>query len=223
MGNSDMLTYLPGILLLGFSCFYGMARLFKRKVPMYFQLAVCAVWSYTVQLIYSILIIVCADNFHNDDNLSFLGIAGMFTFLASSNYGQFNTLVDEGDKKLRPIRLTAAAAPLTAAAYYAFICLRYRERGGWFTLIFAVVMIPLAVSSYYNLKILLMRDDGSGFIRGAKPLNAAALAATVLYMLYILASLEEWLVFGTAVSVAGSLAIASIVFLADWGRKQWLK
>lgn len=223
MGNSEILAYLPSIALLTFASAFGMIRLFRSKVPMYYQLAVCAVWSYTVQLIYSVLIIVCAKQFNTDDNLSFLGIAGMFTFLASSNFGQFNTLVDEGGKRLRPIRFISLLAPLTAAVYYVFICTRYEEVTLRFIILFTVVMIPLAVSSYFNLKFILMKDDGSGFIRGVKPLNIASLAAAIAYMGYILADFEDWTAVKLISSAVVIIPVASIVFCADWGRKQWLK
>lgn len=223
MGNTEILSYLPSIAILVFTSIYGVVRLFKKSVPMYFQLAVCAVWSFAIQMIYSILIIVCANDFQNDNNLSFLGMATMFTFLACSNYGQFNTLVDEGSKKLRPLRLVSLAAPAFAAAFYAFICLRYEGATAWFDFVFATVMIPLAFSSYFNLKFVLMKDNGDNFIRGVKPLNLAALLASFSYMLYIFASFEEMIFLKTIASGASVLLISSIVFLADWGRKQWFK
>lgn len=212
-----------GVAVLILSSVYGMIQLFKRKVPMYFQLTVCAVWCYSVQTIYSILITLCAKNYRDFSDLSFLGTAAMFMFLASSNFGQFNTLVDEGGKRLRKIRLAALAAPILAAAYYVFICVCYEWQNVWFAISFAVVMIPLAISSYYNVKFTLMKDDGTGFIRGAKPVNIASLVTAVCYLLYVYAGYAGTAIFETLTSFVAALAISSIVFFADWGRKQWHK
>lgn len=222
MGNTEILGYLPEIAILVFASVFGMIRMFKKTVPMYFQLTICAVWSFAIQMIYSVLIIVCANDYRSDNNLGFLGMATTFIFLASSNFGQFNTLVDEGSKKLRPIRLASLAAPLFVLAFYLYIILHF-EQTLWFKFIFAIVMIPVAASQYFNVKFILMKDDGTGFIRGVKPLNIVSFLASVCYLLYIYADCKQWETVGTLASFLSVLLVSSIVFLGDWGRKQWFK
>ena len=222
MGNTEILGYLPEIAILVFASVFGMIRMFKKTVPMYFQLTICAVWSFAIQMIYSVLIIVCANDYRSDNNLGFLGMATTFIFLASANFGQFNTLVDEGSKKLRPIRLAALAAPIFVAAFYLYIILHF-EQTLWFKFIFAVVVIPVAASQYFNVKFILMKDDGTGFIRGVKPLNIVSFLASICYLLYIYADCKQWETVGTLASFLSVLLVSSIVFLGDWGRKQWFK
>ena len=57
---------------------FGMIRLFKKKVPLYFSLYVCGVWCFAIGLIYDVLMIVCGEIYNELCSLDSLAVAGMF-------------------------------------------------------------------------------------------------------------------------------------------------
>ena len=54
-------------------------------------------------------------------NVGMLGIIGSFLFFFSANFGQMDSIVDDGSPKFRKTRIIALAAPLTVAILWCVI------------------------------------------------------------------------------------------------------
>ena len=203
--------------------FYGVYRMFRRRVPLYFQMVVCAVICALLELVYSSLVLLCGDGGSVPANLTGLAAGGACAFMFAANYGQFDSIVDGGQKKYRTVRLLALFAPAVflAAAVLFFLAQESIDVVSFIVIVIAV--FSLLPCSYFNFKIILMQDDGTGFIKGAKPANVASLVYIVLQCaaVYLRQTGND-----PAMLVVHYLIVLTCiagVFCADWGRKQWVK
>ena len=74
------------------------------------------------------------------------------------------------------------------------------------------------------MKFILMKDDGTGFIKGVKPLNIASLAYIMLQWGYTLTALLE---FDTEILditnyILEIIAIGAMFIFSVRGRKKWM-
>ena len=204
---------------------FGTVKLFKSKDPLYFKMVVCASWCVSAQLLYQICLLYCVslNGVFSDNILSGLGTNSFAAFLFAANSGPLDSILDGKDPKNKKVRRIALAAPAIFLAL-TLLCGYFWCRSGdslieyiGFALISAS-LIPGCV--YYNLKYLLIPDDGV-FVRGVKPLNlfslllcfvALAEMFTAVFRLAVLMKICEF--------IWGSLAAATVL-AAVWGRKKW--
>ena len=209
-----------GIILI--ASVYGMLQMFKKRVPVYFMLYICGAWCFAVRLIYIFLIQACGEIYNEASSLSFLGIGGMFAFFATANYGTFNSLIDDRGNKIWLIRIVSHLNALLVAALIALeVFFAHLPLFNIITLFLSLVSVPCCV--YFSTKILLMRSNGDTLLMGVKPLNFSTLLICFGILAYIFFRMigSE---FGANLSFGiYTGCVAANVFLADWGRKQWLK
>lgn len=202
---------------------FGMIRMFRKKVPMYFQLIICGVWCYAFQLVYYILVNLCNMEMPSLYNLCFLGIGASFLFFTSANYGQFNSFVDERGKKHRPIRLISLLAPILFTVSFVYICMSTDYIAVSTVVILATSAVPIIIGSYFNLKFIIFPDDELGMLKGIRPLNVAELILDVVFYLYIYHSLRGNDQKASVFYYLFGLIIVLMTLLAEWGRKKWKK
>lgn len=200
---------------------FGMLRMFKKKVPMYFSLHVSGVWCFAIGMIYDVLMIVCGETYSEVCSLDSLAIAGMFTFFVSANYGAFNSLFDDRGKKTRPIRLVALFAALITVAV-SLLELKYlKGLSSLGVILFLAEKIPMPFCVYFSVKFLLMKSDGDPILKSVKPLNLCTLLACLGLLAYYFFD-----ILGNDIGLyityyVYSVSIIAEIFLADWGRKKW--
>ena len=110
MNKSLILVTIPALISLGASI-YGMYKLFQKKKPLYFQLLVCAAACFALEELYSTVGIWC--NIYNSAiNLGMIGVFGCNFFLLSANYGQLDSIVDDGNSINRKAKTIAWLGPI---------------------------------------------------------------------------------------------------------------
>lgn len=208
------------VLIMG-AIIFGMIRIFKKQVPMYFMLYVCGVWCYAIGLVYVFLIGFCGETYSEINSLGPLATGGMFAFFASANYGAFNSLIDDKDKKNNLIRLVSLFAALLVVAIMVLEKLNMKDLTVANIVMLSIEQLPIPFCVYFCVKFLLMKSDGDKMLAGIKPLNFCT-----LLICFGIPAYDYFMVLGndTAINITFcvySACIIAEIFLADWGRKKW--
>ena len=154
-------------------------------------------------------------------HVGILGIVGAFGFFFSSNFGQIDSLVDEGGKSFIKYRIISLSAVAVIAAFYAVILLSSAKTVEKIT--DALAAIAIAAACYYHLKHLLIPDIENGIVKSLRGYNALALAYGVVCMLGIAASAFELeTVYGTACILQCAVSLM-IVPIMKKGVSKWSK
>ena len=148
-----------------------------------------------------------------------LGVLGAFSFFFSSNYGQIDSLVDDGGKDFKKNRLYALIGPLYVVSLLIPILLSPTGRA--FKISSAVVCCAVGAACYFHVKHLMIPDVDYGVVRCLRGYNALAIALSVLSMweLISLAWGSKILFILSGVGLCGvSLALVPAM---DKGVKKW--
>lgn len=191
--------------LIGF--IYGCKQFFKPKKPIVMQIITCAVACLMYARLFHVIFFLVHEGVDLALDISVFGLAGSMLFILSANYGQMDSLVDDGSKQFLPTRIIALLAPVIVIASYVFLFIQVDvtmlriEMG-----IVIVFMIPCV---YYSLKHIIIFDVSSGIIRSMRPYN-------ILALLYAMTELVEF--FGEYLNIEplyiGSMVVQGIVALA---------
>jgi hypothetical protein len=148
-----------------------------------------------------------------------LGSAGAFSFFFSANYGQIDSLVDDGGKRFRAYRIAAWAGPLGTAALYAAILLSPAKAEFKASFGFTACLIGLA--SYFHVKHLLIPDVDYGVVRCQRGYNALALGLGAGSMAEMIALAWEMKTLTMAAGAALCVLSVLLVPVMDRGVKRW--
>lgn len=148
-----------------------------------------------------------------------LGTMGAFSFFFSSNYGQIDSLVDDGGQLFRKYRVYGYAGPLCMAAL--FVPILFTQTRLTFKIGCFVTLFIIGAACYYHVKHLFIQDVDYGVVRCLRRYNALALCLAVVSALELIAlSMEaEWLLIVSGLGLcAVSLALVPVM---DRGVKAW--
>ena len=201
----------------------GMLQMFKKRVPMYFMLHICGVWCFAIRLIYIFLILACGEIYNEATSLGFLGIGGMFAFFTTANYGTFNSLIDDRGEKIHLIRAGALLNALFVAGLIVLEMILVKDLTLFNIITILISLFPVPFCVYFCTKFLLMKGNGDGLLIGVKPLNLATLLicfGILFYNYFNIIGNQRGMDIAFGVY---SICIVGEVFLADWGRKRWLR
>ena len=190
----DKKTLYASMIVLGMACFM-LVRLFQ-----------CA-WLWTGGSL--------TDHFQ----VGMLGIMGGFSFFFSANYGQFDSLVDDGSGAYAKYRRISSIAPICVMALYVLILTSDVSVG--FKIGSGLACAMMAAAGYYHLKHVLIPDAAYGIVRCLRKYNAMALCLAIMSALELVAlsCKIQWLI---ALSGAGlCLFSLTLVPTVDWGLKVW--
>ena len=197
---------------------FGAARLFRRKIPMYLQLPVCAAGCFAVQQLSHLVNLWC--NVTAAVSIGMFGIFGCNFFLLSANFGTLDRIVDDG-KDSRRARRRAFIAPAAMAALDAAAFLSWKDRDLFCAVMWLAMLCPALPASYFDLKHILLPMDPFGFLRATKPCNIAALAFYPVTAAYVICSaFAESAVIGLH-AILMSLAVLALSICAVKGAKIW--
>lgn len=148
-----------------------------------------------------------------------LGMMGAFSFFFSSNYGQFDSLVDNGSKAFAKYRLVSWIAPAMVAAMYALVLSSPAYPA--FKISSGLVSAMIVAACYFHLKHVLIPDADYGIVRCLRKYNALSLCLAAMSMLELVAMARdiEWLLIASGIGLcAVSLALVPVM---DRGVKAW--
>ena len=159
---------------------YGLFRFFRAKSALYIRMIVYGIGCAMLGRLFETLQLFTTGSIQEGFHVGILGVVGSFLFFFSSNYGQMDSLVDDGSAQYRKYRLTALAAPAAVlglfAVYAAFAGLTQT------TVVFGVESLIIAAATYYHLKHLIIPDVSYGVIRSIRKYNLLALIYAFLCM-----------------------------------------
>lgn len=198
---------------------YGAFRFFRKGKAMYLQMIVCAIGCMMLGRLFRVVMIMTGGFIPDGFHVGILGWIGSFLFFFTANYGQMDSLVDDGGKDNTKYRLIAMAAPLVIAAGYIRIALSDTTLGN--KIMYLIVVLLIMQASYYNLKHLIMPDVELGIIRSIRGYNLMALAFALLSM----AEMTLWIV-GNSITISlvcalNCVASLLIIPVLERGVKQW--
>lgn len=148
-----------------------------------------------------------------------LGTMGGFSFFFSANYGQFDSLVDNGSKAFRKYRLISKTAPVMVAAMFTQIVLSPANQA--FKISCGLACAMIAAACYFHVKHLLIPDVDYGIVHCLRNYNALALCLAVMSVAELVAMAHgiEWLLIASG---AGLCAISlALIPVMDRGVKAW--
>ncbi len=204
-----MLKYLSLVLTLcalaGF--IYGLLQFFGKRKNLYMQMIVLGVGCAMMGRLFETLLLYAEGEIPGGFHIGVLGIIGSLLFFFTANYGQMDSLVDDGSKKFLKYRLIGMIAPVFYIILFVFYLLLagVNENTG----VYAAETAAVCVASYFNLKHLVIEDVDFGIIRSIRGYNLLAL-------LYGFLCMTQMIIFSVPVPdviIIISYALLSIVML----------
>ena len=212
---SSAVTVCAGI---GFG--YGIFRYFRAKSALYIRMIVFSVGCAMLGRLFETLQLLVNARISGAFHLGMLGVAGSFLFLFSSNFGQMDSIVDDGSAQFRKTRLIALAAPAAVAAMWIWIVTAKGFTGR--TIAYGVEAILIAMAAYFNLKHLLIEDVDFGVIRAIRHYNLLALIyAFVTMSEMIVKSFNLHSAFIIIVYILQSAIMLAFIPVLERGVKKW--
>ena len=212
---SSAVTVCAGI---GFS--YGIFRFFREKSALYIRMIVfsvgCAMFGRLFESLQLIANGYIAGGFH----VGVLGIAGSFLFLFSANYGQMDSIVDDGSEQFKKTKLISLIAPLAVLGMW---CILVVSKGfNKTTVAYGVETLVIAPAVYFNFKHLIIEDVDFGLIRAIRLYNLLAIVYAFLCMAEMFVkSFNNPLVFIIIIYVLQCLVLLAIIPVLERGVKTW--
>ncbi|MBQ6373870.1 MAG: hypothetical protein IJJ45_05205 [Clostridia bacterium] len=194
-------------------------RYLKNQKTLYASMIVMGVGCILLGRLYQCVRLWTGGTLTDDFQVGILGTIGAFSFFFSSNYGQFDSLVDNGNKAFAKYRLISLIAPALVAA--AFVELLLSPASPAFKISSGIAFTMIGAACYYHLKHFLIPDADFGIVRCLRRFNAAALCLAVMSMLELvaLANDSEWLLIVAGIGLSATTLL--LVPIMDRGVKAW--
>lgn len=163
---------------------YGLSRFFRKQSALYIRMIVFGIGCAMLGRLFQTLQLFVSGSIQEGFHVGILGVVGSFMFFFSANYGQIDSLVDDGGSKLRKYRLLALLAPLAAIALYAVYYIRVGFCAG--AVVHGVETAFIGAALYFHLKHLIIPDVQFGIVRSIRSYNLLALIYGLLCMTEII-------------------------------------
>lgn len=161
------------------SCFlYLISKIYKKKVALYLKIYIAAIGCFSLGKLYEYVTIYSFGALPSGFNLKYVCIFGSYLFLTSANFGVMNHIMDDGSKELRKYRLISSIAPLCIIIF--MVINIHLVANKTLKIVYGLLALPIALSSYYSLKQLILPDMGFMFLKLVKPCNIISLVLSLL-------------------------------------------
>ena len=206
-----MICALSG-LVLGFDCL-------RPKKPLYSAMIVMGLGCFAIGKAYTLTRQITGLETSGIFHVGILGIVGAFAFFFSSNFGQIDSLVDDGSRKNMIYRIIPITASTVIIGIYAVILLSPASAAE--KIADGLAALAASAAGYYHLKHLLIPDVDYGIVRCLRGYNALALVFCFGAMTELTASAYscEWL--RTTACVVESVILVLIVPIMKRGVRNW--
>lgn len=168
---------------------YGAFHLFRKGMPKYFQLFVCAAGCYMLEELWVIVnSLLGSGSLDGLVTVRLFGFFGCLCFMLSANVNEFDAVVDEGTGgNARALAYIAPAVLLILYALYVFSAVNSDTAP---TIVIGFISIaPALFAAYFSLKHLLLPEDEMGFLQAVRGVDIFALAFYVANYIYPLIDL----------------------------------
>lgn len=199
---------------------YGLYRFFRDKSALYVQMIVFGVGCAMLGRLFTTLLYLVNGELNDGFNVGMLGIIGCFLFFFSANYGQMDSIVDDGSTKFRKTRIIALAAPVTVAAIWCVIAATSGINAS--SIWVGIEMLFVALASYFHLKHLIIEDVSFGLIRAIRSYNLLSLVYALLCISEVLVDvLDLPAAFSVIVCVLECAVLLAFIPVLERGVKKW--
>ncbi|MEG0771389.1 MAG: hypothetical protein RR436_05775 [Clostridia bacterium] len=218
----DEFAWIVQILLLisssiAFAC--GVVQFFKKGIPLFTQIVICGLGCMMLGWLFHIVILLTSGQIAYGFNVGKLGLVGGFLFLFSASFGQMNGLVDGGEKIFRKYRVISLLAPVAIIAIYIPVLLSSAKID--IKCVDAVLCLIFALSSYYNLKHLIIPDVDFGILKSIRGYNLLALLLSVFSAINVVSADLQWGLVRFIVSIIIAIIYIAIIPVLAKGAKKW--
>ena len=148
-----------------------------------------------------------------------LGIMGAFSFFFSSNYGQVDSLVDDGGERMKKYRRLGLIGAAYVIALTIPILVSPTQIG--FKVGCALSAIMMACACYFHVKHLFIPDVDRGVVHCLRGYNALAVALSVLSLCELNALTYGWNAVLVISGAGECIAALLLVPMMDRGVKKW--
>ena len=214
----EILFASASFLIAAFAFGYGVFRLFRKKIPLYLQLYVCAAGCFALERLSAAVNLWCG--VYEPFSIGMLGIFGCNFFLLSANFGTLDKIVDDGTDS-RKARTSAIAAPIAMALLLLGVFLAWKKTELFGAFLWIFLLLPILPASYFNLKHLLLPPDPFGFLKATRACNDSALCFSVIEALCGAFSAGGGSVLSSVFPILASLSAAALTISAVKGAKKW--
>lgn len=163
---------------------YGLFRFFRDESALYVRMIIFGIGCAMLGRLFTTLLVLVNGDLFDGFNVGMLGIIGSFLFFFSANFGQMDSIVDDGSPKFRKTRIIALAAPLIVVLLWCVIAATYGINSS--SICVGIEMLFVALASYYHLKHLIIEDVSFGLIRSIRSYNLLSLIYALLCILEVL-------------------------------------
>ena len=157
---------------------FGIVYVLKGHNALFVKMINLSVLCLMLSGLYQIVYIITHNELSNGFHIGILSIIGSFMFIFSANFGQMDSLVDDRSKKFLKVRLISLSAPITVVLLY--LAFYMKVNNAELRIVYGVVSVFVALSSYYNFKHIIIYDVDLGIIRSIRMYNVLA----VIYALF---------------------------------------
>ena len=204
----------------GIGFVYGLYRFFRDESALYVRMIIFSVGCAMFGRLFETLQYLVNGQLGSGFHVGMRGIVGSFLCLFSANFGQMDSVVDDGSPVFRKTRIISLAAPAVIVAIW---CLIAVAKGlNKTTIPLGVETLFIAQASYFHLKHLIIKDVEYGLIKAIRSYNLFALIYALLCMLEMLIesfNLPE--IFIAVVYVLQCVVLLVFVPVLERGVKKW--
>ncbi|MBQ4487237.1 MAG: hypothetical protein II936_09565 [Oscillospiraceae bacterium] len=159
---------------------YGAFRYLQPHKPLYASMIVLGTGCIALGHLYSFLRLMTGFSSSGVFHVGILGTIGAFSFFFSANYGQIDSLVDDGREDYNKYRLIPFIPVAVIILMYIWIMMSPATAAERTTDGIAAIFIGAA--AYFHMKHLVIPDVDYGVVRCQRGYNALALAYGLLCM-----------------------------------------
>lgn len=159
---------------------YSLIKVFRKRRSLYLKMVGCALGCLFLERLSSIVEIIVTAELPDLFQVSTFGNIGYSLFIFSSNYGTFDSLIDDGSPALSKYRHRAFHAPLLfiAAAVIILISPANLSR----SIPCAIEVLFMGATSYYDYKHLIVPDKYAGIMTSLQPFHILSLIMSFCLM-----------------------------------------
>ncbi len=195
----------------------GLYYLAPRK-PLYASMIVLGVGCIVLARTYQFARLLTGLDIIDIFQLGVFGIIGTFAFFFSANFGQIDSLVDDGSKEFFRYRLIAWCGPVAVLIMYLIAAQNcyFAEK-----IAYGLVALSVGAASYYHIKHILIPDVDYGVVHCLRKYNSLALFYGLLCMLEIIFVEHRIAMAVLIVGILQCITSIMIVPVMDKGVKLW--
>ena len=216
----NLYIYLTAFVLTLTGFIYGSIKFFKKNKAMYLWMITLGIGCAMLTSLFNFLQILTQGVLPFKFNVGMLGTIGTFLFFLTANYGQMDSLADDGNKKFIKYRIIAILAPILLLALYIPTLFYDIEIGLRIAQI--IILLITMLASYFHLKHLIFPDVDFGIIKCIRGYNFMALLYAVCSVLIIVGKDLNVDALWMTTEIIGSIILLCILPILERGVKKWM-